>query len=405
MYNHAELKVVIENMNRLPALPFDKAAMTVDEKTAFKRHFLTLKDTLRDLTKQQPDLNQIEPELRTAFKKFLGDMGYHLALGNFEILLQEKSNGKKYRNDGTINWYHEFIPILTLLTLASQGKNDGGFNIKDLESYGGLETLICTHLRHDSKEDFKKLDEIWDEQMGILGSLQNNPKYAGENGRALVEGIVSNIDLISQKRIDENDPNSPKEDIRDYTRRMARHENSSPIIYMCKQADIIHNLATIYGSPKFTPEKKQRICDIREDMFGSRYGFTEVAMKRWPNFKPAFATLDSMMGFVLFPHFRYLENVDLHYKSPSPDPVGISKYIARSVRPSIPELFNPIHISIKRMASSVSVQGDPEKNKRLQDFMQDGIRGALEDHSKFFPYLFGSNDNKRTNISKPVAAP
>lgn len=382
---------------------FGAAAKPVDEKSAFKKHFLHLKDALRALTKNQQDLNEIEPELKGAFKKFLSSMGYELALGNFNILLEEKNGDKKYRNDGTVNWYHEFIPIITLLTLASQGKNDGGFDIEDLKEYGGLEVLISTHLRHDSKEDFKTIDQIRAEQQDIIKQAENT-KYHDEQCHAIIDMIVTNIDLVSQKRKDEQDPKSPKEDVRVYTSRMVNDAQSNPIVFMCKQADIIHNLSTIWGSPKFTPAKKQATCDTREDMYGARYGFTEVAKARWPHFQSAITTLDNIMGFVLYPHFRYLENVDLHYKSWFDAPVGISRYVPRALKLSLIEPFNPVHLSLKRMATSVDI-ADTGKYDRLQTFMERVIKPGIEKYKSNFPYLFGSNDNKSPLPPKPVAAP
>ncbi len=392
-------------MNR-PHLPFQASANPVDEKTAFRTHFRILKDAVRDLTKNEPDLNKLEPQLKFAFREFLRGMGYELALGNFDILLQEKNGANKHRKDGTVNWYHEFIPLMVIMTLGYQGKNSNGFEIDSLNPYGGLEALICTHLRHDSKEDFKTLDEIWDEQMGILGSHQNNTRYAGERGLELARKIHTNIDLISQRRLDPSNPKSPKEEISAYMGRMVYDQESNPIVFMCKQADVIHNLATIWCTSKFTPEKKMKICNSRENMYGPRYGFTDIAIGKWKDQKSAIQTLDCFMGLVLYPHFRFLENVDKAYadRRESLMPVGTTRYLKRALGVGLIEAINPLHISLKRIVKAVPPE-DTERFERLGPFIQQVIRPAFSGHVNTFPYLFGVNDNSPNPSAKPVAAP
>ncbi len=123
---------------------------------SFEDGFDCLMSRVRTLDKTYPNVNHAEPLVRQAFIDFLKSQNYLFALKNFEALLNEKRGDKFLRNDGTINWYHEFIPILAFMDLARMGYDRGGFDLKALEKHGRMEVSICSHLRHDSVEDFSK---------------------------------------------------------------------------------------------------------------------------------------------------------------------------------------------------------------------------------------------------------
>jgi hypothetical protein len=347
------------------------------------------------MTREQPDINRLEPEMRALYIQFLDSLYMKRALKNFELLLAEKSGDKFLRNDGTVNWYHEFIPLLTILEMGRRGKNNGGMNLQDLDAYGGLEVLICTHLRHDSVEDFTVPENLHKEQHDIGRVLAKNDDALMMMEEAKAHVIIGNIDLMSQKpKIDahgsimrDHDGKPVKEDVRTYTRRMLVSDAANPAVFMCKQGDICHNLATLFGASKFTDEKRRSRCDKVEDMYGPRYGFADNAAQKWPEFRRAINTLDSLMGFMLYPHFRYLENVDLHYKEPFDSPVGIERYIHRVLKINLPEAVNPAHIFLKRLVSSVDPD-DHEKIERLQNYLDKVLLPVLEPHKDRFSYMF-----------------
>jgi hypothetical protein len=328
--------------------------------------------------------------LRNTFFLFLESNQFYLAQKNFEALLKEKSGKKFYRNDGTISWYHEFVPILMVLSLIQKGKKDGGLDLDDFEPYGGLEVAICTHLRHDSVEDHTKLETIDRQMRHMIQEIKSEkPDYDEVLALKKLSQIKTNIDLMSQKTKYDKDTNTwHKENIHTYTDRMVTSSDANPVVYLLKLCDGIHNLATLHGSPKFNDKARLlRYCDEREDMYGPRYGFTGIACRKWPRFRRALETLDSMMGTILYPHFRYLESVDLHYKVPSDSPVGIDRYLRRALSLHMPEAFNPIHIMMKRLISSVDPKNDPEKHMRLQRFVERVLRPSLQGFEKEFPYL------------------
>jgi len=349
---------------------------------------------IRHLTQHSDDIDSMEPEFRQLFCNFLKSMHMPLAVANFEALLKEKSGAKFKRNDGTVNWYHEFLPILEMLELARRGRKNGGFDLKDLETYGGLEVLISSHLRHDSQEDFFKTDkEMNSHEMDLVDEIQAQAqKFDPVDAIGKTLNILINIDLMSQKKIRQPDGSLIKENVKDYGYRIAHSERANPIAFMGKQGDINHNFATLLGAPKFTAERRAKRCNEREDMYGARYGFADIAVRRWPEFANAINSLDSMMGFMLYPHFRYLESVDRYYKDESDYPVGIERYLRRVTSVRLPEAVNPAHIFLKRMMKSVDPVQDPEKYARLQNFMAKVMRPPLEPFKNQFAYFFPDSE-------------
>lgn len=332
----------------------------------------------------------VKDALQDSFFLFLEANQFYLAQKNLEALLHEKSGNNFYRNDGTISWHHELIPILMVLALVQKGKKKGGLDLEDFEPYGGLEVAICTHLRHDSVEDHTKLHTINRQMHRMVREIKaRKPNYNEANAHKKIDQIITNIDLMSQKTwYDEHTKTRQKENIHVYTGRMVNAPQANPIVYLLKLCDGIHNLATLHGSPKFNDKTRLlRYCDEREDMYGPRYGFTGIACRKWPRFRRSLEILDSMMGTILYPHFRYLESVDLHYKVPSDFPVGIDRYLRKALSLPLPEEFNPVHIMMRRMISSVDRIQDPEKYERLKRFIERVIKPSLHEFEKEFPYL------------------
>ena len=404
---------------------------------------------------------EAENNIRTSFRNFLQNSGYHFALKNFDMLLEEKSGKNSFRNDGTVNWYHELVPILMVLKLGKMGKHHGGFDLEDLEKFGGLEVAIVTHFRHDSVEDHvgkekeqasgikisheekmklfaKQLyimrDEIIEKETGVSLKSYNEQtiesadiskrskahiKKLIEKYDTQIEQVLINTDHMTQKK-SLVDGRMEKEDVKKYTGRMSYGENSNPIVFLLKQADVIHNFATMLGAGKFPPERRLKRCNEREDMYGRRQGFVRKAKNRWPEFKSAIRTLDHTMGFLLFPNLRYLETMDqkyfvekgIPYKEPNPYEVGAGDYAKEafsmnaSTKPGhpagLPEGLNPTHIFLKRMANSADPLEDPEKYELLQKFMDEVIRPSLEGFEDKAPYLFEGAVND--NISTPKSA-
>lgn len=383
-----------------------------------KRHVRSMFNALSNVRHERA-ANEYETEqkLRNQFHRLFNQTGSYLAEENFQGVLREKSGKNHFRNDGSINWYHEAIPIMTVLALLKMGKRKGGLDESDLEPYGGFDVVAGTHWRHDSVEDHVESDRLRRQVQGMRGEISiEHPEDNAQMTALKARMIIRNVNLMSQQRLfDEKgepviDPKTKKhlkEDTRVYTRRLADPEESNPVVFMLKQTDIIHNLATMFRAPKFTPELRKKRCNEREDMYGARIGFTDKAKRQWPEFKNAINTLDCIMGVLLYTHFRYLESVDLAYpeKMPTDDPVGITRYLPRAMALEMPEGFHPIHIFMKRMAGSVDPAADPEKFKRLQNFMEKVVKPALAGYEDKFGYLFPERcaQPKNDNGPRPVA--
>lgn len=383
---------------------FGKAAGG-EKATPFALAFDRLSKNIDRYTRKK-NIDEAEPEIRQEFFNFLYSQNYYLAAKNFEKLLEEKSGDKFLRNDGTTNWHHEFVPLMAFMYLTRIGHKEGGLDLADLEEYGGLETAIITHLRHDSIEDqaiYRADPEAF--RMELLTSLlavkEEHPDYDEDKGKAIIEQAFVNISLMSQQRVAGPDGTTIKEPARAYTKRMVASEEANPIVFMLKQADGVHNFATMWA-PKFTPEKRLQRCNDREDMYGPRNGYTDVAIQKWPKFQKGIKVLDSMMGTMLYTHFRYLESVDLHYKEPDDFPIGISRYLTKTMRMGLHEPVNMVHIFVKNLMTSVDPAEDPEKYGRLQTFLQDNFRPAFPaKHAGKFPYLFADADPKPNGHAAP----
>ncbi len=373
---------------------FHMAAANDETYLPFNKAFDRLVNAIKQETKNGRSLDQAEPEIRQAFIRFMRSQDYRLAEKNFEELMKEKSGDKFYRNSGTVSWYHEFLPILTVMSLVRSGT----IPMKEMDKYGGLETAICTHLRHDSVEDQPRYANNKDVfVVDLIIMLQDlkaaDPNYNDLKGRRQAEQIAINIDLMSQKKINGPDGTRVKEDVLDYTERMVESPKTNPIVFILKQGDAIHNFATLWA-PKFTPDRRLKRCDEREDMYGPRHGFPDTAMDKWPGFAKGIKVMDDMMGLMLYTHFRYLESVDRHYKSPRDNPIGIGRYVNGAMSVKLPPVVNMVHIFMDNLIHSVDRNEDPEKHGRLQHFIEKNVKPRLERHMGEFPYLFINAGNK-----------
>lgn len=384
-------------------------------KTAWPYSYDALLKIVESLGRKTGDLNTVEPELREAFKKFLIDSRFYLAAKNFDALLEEKSGNHFLRNDGTVSWFHEFIPIMMVLSAVRNGQRNYGVDFKDVDIYGGLEVAIITHLRHDSIEDHINKDQLRQQQYDMLEEIRAEgfDVYAN-NTLNKVDLIVDNIDLMSQRPLLDDHGNPVvmngkivKEDVVTYIARLSS-SLSNPIVFMLKQADIAHNFATMFGAEKFPPERRAKRCNEKENMYGPRQDFYDRAKLAWKPFSKVISTFDGVVGDLLYKHFRYLENVDLFYqdsqyafqRTPNDFPVS-SRFLRDALRLNLPEIINPLHIGHKRMMASVDPTQDPEKFLRLSRFMDYLIKPQLLQKSDRFPYVFqtGGKEPRPTPIA------
>lgn len=360
------------------------------------------------------DLNEVEPQFRMAFKKFLRDCGFCYADKNFDTLLSEKSGRNFYRCDGTVGWYHEVLPIIWDLSTVLKGSYAQGVDIAEYIPYGGLEADIVSHLRHDSVEDFITRETLAAQQYQMLNELiaEGHTAYI-EKGAKLVEQVLINVRLMTQRPqtdanggIIMNNGKPLKEDVVEYTHRMVDDPDANPIVFKKKQLDALHNFATMLGVEKFSPERRAKRCNERENMYGARFGFTEIAIAKWKPFSKVIQIFDNNMGELLYKNFRYLENVDEFYlnsenafqRKAYDYPVS-SRFLTRALTLNVPEIIHPLHMFLKRMVKSVDPAAEPEKYARLQCFMEKVIKPSLERHKDHFPYIFSASEAPAKSLS------
>jgi len=376
--------------------------------------------TIETCTRGKEDLNVCEPQLRQAFMKFMHDCRFPLAAKNFEALLLEKSDKKFLRSDGSINWFHEFIPIMMALSLIRKTRRNDGIDLADLDQYGGIEVMICTHLRHDSVEDFITKEELLKQQENMMAEIQaEDPNYTEYKGRQKIDQIMINNDLMTQRKLTDESGNiiykdgkPVKEAVVYYIRRMVYSENANPVVFLLKQLDRAHNLATIFGAGKFSLDRRAKRCNETENMYGPRQDFYVSALNKWKPFAKAISMADGVVGDLLYKHFRYLETVDLFYKDapeafrrePNPFPPS-TQFMAKAMKFNIPEILHPIHIGHKRILGSVVPTSDPARYVRFKDYLRDNLMPTLEDHKNRFYYMFAGVKNLIQVHSAPVAMP
>lgn len=405
-----------------PKVPFDNAARKPSKRRRdFPHLYDELIDEIKQMTRGIEDLNEVEPQLRQAFKNFLDANGYRFASKNFDALLKESSGDKFYRNDGTVSWYHQFIPTMMVLSMVRKGSHRNGIDIKHIGDYGGMEVMIASHLRHDSIEDHLPEDGMLRAQMYEMLEeirLQGNTSY-DIRGPQMVERSMVNVDLLSQRPLkDENgkvitkNGKPVKEDVFAYISRLVYSASANPIAFLLKQADIIHNFATMIGAPKFEPARMAKRCNEKENMYGPRQSFFRDALKKWKPFSKVFSILDGNMGEPLYKLFRFLENVELFYKDapeafrrePNNFPVS-DEFLRNALRLDLPELINPIHIFMKRLQKAVDPQSDPEKYARFDTYMENVILPSLEESKEIFPYMFAKTGEYMQPVKQAEPAP
>ena len=403
-----------------PTGPFVKAAKQnpAKKKRGFTHAYDELIKTIETMTRHTGDLNSVEPQLKEAFRTFLKNCNFHLAGKNFEALLAEKSGDNFLRNDGSVGWYHEFIPIMMALSAVRKGQRSNGVDLTDLMPHGGLEVAIASHLRHDSIEDFVTEEALRQQQYAMLEEIraEGHTEYASSS-LLKVDQIVTIIDLMSQKKLTDADGNviykdgkALKEDVVTYISRLVYSAHANPIAFMMKQADIVHNFATMFGAGKFPPERRAKRCNEKENMYGLRQSFYDDALFKWKPFAKVFGVFDGNMGETLYMHFRYLENVDLFYKDapeafrrePNNFPVN-HRFLKRALQLDLPEIIHPLHIFLKRMQNSVDPVAEPEKYERFVNLMDTVIKPSLERYKERFPYIFQSQANVPAPASTPIA--
>lgn len=414
--------------------PFGVVSSPAPKKTAkFNAAYDELLQKIKNCLASDKDINVHEAEFKKYFRDFLTSQGLHLAAKNFDALLKEKSGKHFARSDGSVNWYHEFIPMLTVLSLVRKGKHHGGIDIDLLKDHGGIETLIITHLRHDSVEDFITKEELQEQQLQMLDEIDaERLPYDLDSAMDKIDHILTNNELLTQRKFwveaddaiesedadqldffeNASDTGFPKkegkwvkEDVTIYMERLLYSTTSNPIVFMMKQADVVHNLATLFA-PKFDAERRKKRCNERENTYGGRFGAADMAKDKWKDFAPAIDTLDCAMGFELYSHFRFLENVDLAYppeeKRPSDMPAGIFRYRKRALGINVPEELHMSHMFMKNMLSSVNIATEPDRFARFVDFMHKNMMPALNGYEDRFPYIFALEKQHFPDLS-PVA--
>lgn len=390
------------------------------EHARFNAAFDELEEKIVLLGATTSNLDEVEQQIKSAFRGFLHDMDYPLASKNFDALLKEKSGGKFYRNDGSVNWLHEFIPIFIFMKLARLGKENGGYDFDALGPHGGMETSIATHLRHDSVEDVitqkKLVNELKRQTDEIFVTHQNKEAHVleGQSYQMLVNCHFMTQKMVRVKPVDEDNPNIrvyeelhdgelikvdeqskiyprrdgeyAKQDVVLYTGDMVYHPDSTPVIFILKQLDSSHNLPTMLSS-KFDADRRLKRCNEREDMYGSRNGFPEAAARRWPEFAPAIKTMDAHLGFFIYHHFGILQNVDRIHKNPYSMPNGFSKYLDDMFRLELPFLVDIRQMMVANTLKFAAPEKDPVMHERMEKYLERRFIPALLDYKDRFPDL------------------
>lgn len=377
-----------------------------------------------------------EVKIREAFTNFLKGCGFEMALRDFEQLINEKTDPKtgnpSLREDGTISWFHELSPILMIMSLlVKEGKRGKILNYKDINKMGGLETLIRTHLRHDSVEDTAlSMDGLTEFERLSLEDLMSNlthlPEAEQRERRRIEEArnriLIENVRLMSRKEALEDENGEVLRDengkirkinhfprIKDYIGHMlgfkvplrnpdgskimdekgevifVQNQYANPSVFLLKLGDGIHNLGTLLGSPKFTVERRTKYCNERENMHGSRDGFTDRAMSIWPDFASAIHRLDCMMGAVLYLNFNYMQYVDLSRPDQYQEgdviyPSGIAKYMKNALEIDVPGFTNPLHLWLRNVIKQAQEPNpeDPARQHRIRKFLDESVFPALQ---------------------------
>ena len=379
--------------------------------------------------KTEDDVNmpQTENFIRETFNRFLNDCGFYMAAVDFDEVLKELSGDNCLRNDGTIAWYHQLSPILLFLSLTIAPKEQGGIDLAALEATGGVETVLRTHLRHDSIEDSGISFEDFDNMQRDL--IARNSKNLRKNqpgffNKARLERelanagiLLSNLKLMTRKAAEQDETGQIKyhpdgrivktdlfTSISDYVHNMVKSDTASPTVFMLKMGDGIHNLCGLIGADKFTPARRIKYCNEREDMYGARDGISDKAVKKWPAFAGAIQKFDDLMGFVLYLNFNFLEYADMAYPDKFKEgqtihESGIDRYLPGAIFANVPRAFNPAYILLDRMKKQAA------HNPHARRFLEESVYPVLAEHREHFPDIFPTASNGLSNGVPSVSIP
>lgn len=387
---------------------------------------------------------ETEKELAQKFRNFLEACHYYPALKDFDDLLKFKSDERKYRSDGTINWYHEFLPIVNELCLILAGKKNGGYDLSDLETEGGLSVKLSTIINHDNLEDrpitkkkfakiqrthVKKIHRDFSEVYPNFFTLEHL-----ENSLHQAALITRNVWTVTKKSVNTNENGNPKyladgklsrkelfPSVRAFINNIVRGKNANPVSYAAKLADVTFNIATLTNSEKHSTQKKLEFCNNYEDLCGSRMKLTRTAIEKWTNhaddenYTNALDFWDNAMGSVLYLEFSWLEFVEYSGKSvegkyqpgTSLDeiyPWGIDIYLDKYLSIPKPRFASPLHIALDRKRKIA------ETNPQARACLERSVFTSLERHKEHFPEIF-VNDYKlspragRGAVDKRARAP
>lgn len=345
---------------------------------------------------------EAQSRIRDSFEIFLRAQGYLQAEEDFAQLLEEKSGKRQFRKDGiTPAFYHELEPILEILDLVRQDY----ITLDVLEEYGGLEVAICTHLRHDSIEDFAiTFEDFAKSRSSHIDSLANmvghqpsvfEPGYA-QKQRDMSNRIVENIRLMTRKVAEKNPDGSIKTDssgkivkralfssTTDYMQKMLNaKDTANPVPYLLKLGDGRNNLSSLLNVPGITPEARKKYCDERHEMYGPLQGMNEKAQRKWPEVAEAISILDTGMGIVMYMNYGVLHHVD-QFKGNHDDTIpemGLERYFEHAFKlTGLPRAFNSIYRQIDRM--ELRAQTEP----RMRKFLGEAVYPCLGEHRNYKP--------------------
>lgn len=374
-------------------------------------------------TEEQINTPEAEEDLKNKFRAFLIDCRFYSALQDFEDLVRFKSGKNAKRSDGTVNWYHEFIPIVNDLALIRAGKKNGGMDIEDLEAEGGLPVLISTKLNHDMIEDTpitKK--KFLTRRRAIVNKTASAlsvsmPGYYTEERKHkdLLDARLTgrNVWLVSKKTVNVDQNGEPivlasgKYSFRDlftntkeFFTNLLNDRKANPIAFSTKLGDVSINLATLTNSKKHDTAKKKTFCNIYEDSCGPRQGLSADAIKKWPTYKNMIDFWDNTMGSVMYLEFSWLEYVEYAYpgevnKYQKGDPVsriyksGMGRYLDKSLSIPVPRFASALHTALDRKRKIA------ETDPQAKVWLERSIYPALADHKQHFPEIFAKSRHRR----------
>lgn len=377
-------------------------------------------------TEEQINTPEVEEDLKNKFMMFLSACQFYPALQDFDDLVQFKSGKNAKRSDGTVNWYHEFIPIVNDLALIRAGKKNGGMDLEDLEAEGGLPVLISTKLNHDMIEDTPVTKRRFlTRHRTIVNKIASSlsvsmPDYYTEErkGRDLLNArlIGRNVWLVSKKtvNVDQNGepimlPNGKYSfrelftNTKEFFTNLLHDKKANPIAFSTKLGDVSVNLATLTNSKKHNTAKKKNFCNTYEDSCGSRQGLSSDAAKKWPTYKNMIDFWDNTMGSVMYLEFSWLEYVEHAYpgeanKYQAGDPLnriyksGMNRYLDKSLSIPVPRFASPLHTALDRKRKIAET--DPQAKACLQR----SIYPALVEYRDHFPEIFTRTRPRRNDF-------